>query len=129
MMESTDSNNEVKTWLLARKGSMIDVMIVQKILGESPQQVVWKGQGKVVRCVREGVVLDLNAGGAFWWNRLWRKVGVKHVVPRWIQKPISIPYCDLAVDQDPTTGVEWLVIDAATWKWKRSPEELKKRKA
>jgi len=45
-----------------------------------------------------------------------------HVVPRWIQKPLSVPYGDLRIDLDPISGRKWLVIDAATWK--RSPEEL-----
>lgn len=126
MTESIDSNHEVKTWLLSMMEKMIDVVIIQKSRIEIPQQVLWKGQGKVLRCVLEGVVLDLNAGGASWWSRLWGNVGVKNVVPRWIQKPISIPYCDLTVDGNPTTGAKWLVIDAETWK--RSPEELTVKK-
>ena len=126
MMESTDSNLDVKTWLLSMVGEMIAVVVIQKSQSEIPQQVLWKGQGKVVRCVPEGVVLDLNAGGASWWSRIWGNVSVKNVAPRWIQKPVSVPYCDLAVDCNPTTGAKWLVIDAATWK--RSREELIKRK-
>jgi len=121
-MDSTDLNNEVKTWLISQIGKMIDVMINQKSCDGRSEQVIWKGQGKVLRCVQEGVVLDLNAGGASWWSRFWGNWGVKHVVPRWIQKPLSIPYHDLAIDLDTTTGAKWLVIDAATWK--RSPEEL-----
>ena len=81
--------------------------------------MVWKGTGKVLRCVQEGVVLDLNAGGASWWSRF---LGPLHVVPTWIQKPLSVPYRDLRIDRDPITGTKGLVIDAATWKW--SPDEL-----
>ncbi len=126
MMESTDSSLDVKTWLISMVGEMIAVVIIQKPQVEIPQQVLWKGQGKVLRCVLEGVVLDLNAGEASWWGRLWGNVGVKNVVPRWIQKPVSVPYGDLAVDLNPTTGAKWLVIDAETWK--RSPEELTVKK-
>ena len=86
-MESSPSNNEVKTWLLSMMGKMIDVVIIQKSYAGMPQQVVWKGRGKVLRCVQEGVVLDLNAGGASWWSRFWGNWGVKHVVPRWRVKP------------------------------------------
>ncbi len=68
-MESTDSNNEVKAWLISMMGKMIDVMILQKPGDRISEQVVWKGRGKVLRCVQEGVVLDLNAGGASWWSR------------------------------------------------------------
>ena len=125
-MESTSSNKEVKTWLLSMMGKMIDAVIIQKSHAGMPPQVIWKGQGKVLRCVQEGVVLDLNAGGASWWSRFWGNWGVKHVVPRWIQKPLSIPYHDLAIDLDTTTGAKWLVIDVETWK--RSPEELTKKK-
>ena len=121
-MESTSSNKEVKTWLLSMMGKMIDAVIIQKSHAGMPQQVIWKGQGKVLRCVQEGVVLDLNAGGVSWWSRFWGNWGVKHVVPRWIQKPLSIPYHDLAIDLDTTTGAKWLVVDVETWK--RSPEEL-----
>jgi hypothetical protein len=126
-MESTSSNHEVKTWLLSMMGSMIDVVIIQKALAGMPQQVLWKGKGKVLRCVQEGVVLDLNAGGASWWSRIWGNVGEKNVVPRWIQKPVSVPYGDLAIDLNPTTGAKWLVLDAATWK--RSSEELTEKKS
>ena len=125
-MESTDSNLDVKTWLISMVGEMIAVVIIQKPQAEIPQQVLWKGKGKVLRCLQEGVVLDLNAGGASWWSRLWGNLGVKNVVPRWIQKPISIPYSDLTVECNPTTGAKWLVIDAATWR--RSPEELTEKK-
>ena len=117
-----NSNLDVKTWLLAMVGKMIAVEIIQKALAGIPQQVLWKGQGKVLRCVQEGVVLNLNAGGASWWSWIWGSVGVENVVPRWIQKPVSVPYGDLAVDLNPTTGAKWLVIDAVTWK--RSTEEL-----
>ena len=120
-MESTDLNNEVKAWLISMMGKMIDVAINQKPCDGRSEQVVWKGQGKVLRCVQEGVVLDLNAGGASWWSRFF---GPLHVVPRWIQKPLSVPYRDLRIVPDPITGTKWLVIDAATWK--RSPEELTK---
>ena len=125
-MESIDLNNEVRTWLISMMGKMISVMILQKPCDGGPQQVVWKGQGKVLRCVQEGVVLDLNAGGSSWWSRLWGNLSMKHVVPRWIQKPLSVPYGDLTIDLDPVTETKWLVIDAATWK--RSPEELTKKK-
>jgi len=125
-MESTFSSHEVKTWLLSMVGQIIDVVIMQKALAEIPQEVLWKGKGKVIRCMQEGVVLDLNAVGTSWWSRLWGHVGVQHVVERWIKKPISIPYDDVAIDLNPTTGAKWLVIDAATWK--RSPEELTKKK-
>ncbi len=121
-MESSDSTNEVKAWLISMIGKMIDVMILQKLGDEMLEQVVWKGRGKVVRCVQEGVVLELNAGGASWWSRFWGSWGVKHVVSRWIQQPLSVPYHDLRIDLDPMTRTKWLVIDAATWK--RSPEEL-----
>jgi len=126
MMKSTFSNHEVKAWLISMTGNMIHVMIIQKSGEGQPQQVVWKGQGKVLRCVEAGVVLDLNAGRASWWSRLWGNWSVKHVVPRWIQKPLSVPYRDLTIDLDPITGTKWLVIDAATWK--RSPEELTMKK-
>ncbi len=125
-MDSTDSNNEVKAWLISMTGKMIDIVILQKPCDGRSQQVVWKGQGKVLRCVQEGVVLDLNTGGASWWSRLWGNLSVKHVVPRWVQKPFSVPYRDLSIDLDPITGTRWLVIDADTWK--RSPEELTKKK-
>jgi len=118
-MDSTDLNNEVKTWLISQIGKMIDVMINQKSCDGRSEQVVWKGRGKVLRCVQEGVVLDLNAGGASWWGRF---LGPLHVVPRWIQKPLSVPYRDLRIDLDPITRTKQLVIDAATWR--RSPEEL-----
>ena len=118
-MESTDSNNEVKAWLISMMGKIIDVVILQKPYDGRSEEVVWKGTGKVLRCVQEGVVLDLNAGGASWWSRFLRPL---HVVPRWIQKPLSVPYRDLRIDLDPITGTKWLVIDAATWK--RSTEEL-----
>ncbi len=118
-MDSTDSNNEVKTWLISQIGKMIDVMINQKSCDGRSEQVVWKGRGKVLRCVQEGVVLDLNAGGASWWSRF---LGPLHVVPRWIQKPLSVPYRDLRIDLDSITRTKWLVIDAATWK--RSTKEL-----
>jgi hypothetical protein len=121
-MESSDPNNEVKMWLMSMIGKMIDVMILQKPGGEMLEKVVWKGRGKVLRCVPEGVVLDLNAGGASWWSRFWGNWGVKHVVSRWIQQPLSVPYGDLRIDLDAITRTKWLVIDAATWK--RSPEEL-----
>jgi len=49
-------------------GKMIDVMILQKSVADRLEQVVWKGKGNVLRCVQEGVVLDLNAGGASWWT-------------------------------------------------------------
>jgi len=100
-------------------GKRIDVVIFQKSIADRLEQVVWKGKGKVLRCVQEGVVLDLNAGGASWWSRFW---GPLRVVPRWIQKPLSIPYCDLSIDLDLAKGTKQLVIDADTWK--RSPEEL-----
>ncbi len=118
-MDSTDSNNEVKVWLISKIGKMIDVMINQKSCEGRSEQVVWKGRGKVLRCVPEGVVLDLNAGGASWWSRF---LGPLHVVPRWIQKPLSVPYRDLRIDLDSITRTKWLVIDAATWK--RSTKEL-----
>ena len=79
---------------------MIDVMILQKSIADRLEQVVWKGKGKVLRCVQEGVVLDVNAGGASWWSRFW---GALHVVPRWIQKPVSIPYCDVSIELDTAT--------------------------
>lgn len=126
-MESTDSTNEVKAWLISMIGKMIDVMILQSLGNEMLEQVVWKGRGKVVRCVQEGVVLELNAGGASWWSRFWGSWGVKHVVSRWIQQPLSVPYHDLRIDLDPMTRTKWLVIDGATWK--RSPEELAEGKA
>ena len=126
-MESTDSTNEVKAWLISMIGKMIDVMILQSLGNEMLEQIVWKGRGKVVRCVQEGVVLELNAGGASWWSRFWGSWGVKHVVSRWIQQPLSVPYRDLRIDLDPMTRTKWLVIDGATWK--RSPEELAEGKA
>ncbi len=100
-------------------GQMIDVAINQRPCDGRSEQVVWKGRGKVLRCVPEGVVLDLNAGGASWWSRF---LGPLHVVPRWIQKPLSVPYRDLKIDLDSITRTKWLVIDAATWK--RSTKEL-----
>ena len=82
--------NDVKSWLLEMVGKVIEVKIVQKAAGQMPKQVVWKGPAKVVRCVDAGVVVDLNAGGASWWSRLFGNVGVRNVVPRWLQKPVSI---------------------------------------
>ena len=123
-MGSTDLNNEVKAWLFSMMGKMIDVVILQKSETEESEQVLWRGQGKVLRCVQEGVVLDLNAGAASWWSRLFGTWSVTHVVSRWIQKPISVPYGDLTIGLDPVTGTKQLVIDAATWK--RSPEDLGK---
>jgi hypothetical protein len=127
VMESSSSHHEVKTWLLSMVGKKIDVVIIQKALAGIPQRVLWTGQGRVLRCVQEGVVLDLNAGGASWWSRIWGNLGVQHVAPRWIQKPVSVPYGDLAIGLNPTTGAKWLVMDAATWK--RSPEDLKEKKS
>ena len=118
-MEPTPSHDDVKTWLRSVTGKMIDVKMLQKSVADRLEQVVWEGKGKVLRCVQEGVVLDLHAGGASWWSRFF---GPLHVAPRWIQKPVSIPYCDLTVDVHPSTGTTWLVIDANTWK--RSAEEL-----
>jgi len=118
--------NDVKSWLLEMVGKVIEVKIIQKAAGEMPQQVVWQGPATVVRCVDAGVVVDLNAGGATWWSRLFGNVGVRNVVPRWLQKPVSIPYCDLSIDINLKTGAKCLVIDAATWK--RSPEELTEKK-
>jgi hypothetical protein len=118
-MESPGSNNEVQTWLISQIGKIIDVEINQKSCDGRSEQVVWKGRGKVLRCVQEGVVLELNAGRASWWSKF---LGPLPVVPRWIQKPLSVPYGDLRIDLDPISGRKWLVIDAATWK--RSPEEL-----
>ncbi len=92
MMESTDSHHEVKTWLISMTGKMIAVVILQKSIADRLEQVVWKGQGKVLRCVQAGVVLDLNHGRSSWWNRFW---GPLHVVSRGIQKPLSVPYGDL----------------------------------
>ena len=121
MTESSDSNHEVKVWLLSVVGSMIGVVILQKAEVGHSEQVLWKGQGKVVRCVQEGVVLDLNAGTS-WWSKFLRPWNVTHVAPRWIQKPLSVPYYDLSIDLNSTTGRKQLVIDAVTWK--RSREEL-----
>ncbi len=121
MTESSDSNHEVKVWLLSVVGSIIGVVILQKAEVGHSEQVLWKGQGKVVRCVQEGVVLDLNAGTS-WWSKFLRPWNVTHVAPRWIQKPLSVPYYDLSIDLNSTTGRKQLVIDAVTWK--RSREEL-----
>ena len=121
MTDSIDSNHEVKAWLLSMTGKMIRVLILQKSEAGKSEQMLWKGQGKVVRCVNEGVVLDLNAGTS-WWSKILRPWNVTHVAPRWIPEPLSVPYHDLSINQDPTTGRKQLVIDAATWK--RSPEDL-----
>jgi len=118
-MESPGSNNEVQTWLISQIGKIIDVEINQKSCDGRSEQVVWKGRGKVLRCVQEGVVLELNAGRASWWSKF---LGPLHVVPRWIQKPFSVPYRDLRIILDQKTGTKRLAIDVATWK--RSPEEL-----
>ena len=91
-MESTDSNHEVNTWLISMTGKMIAVGILQKSVDDRLEQVGWKGQGKVLRFVHAGVVLDLNHGRSSWWNRFW---GPLHVVSRGIQKPLSVPYGDL----------------------------------
>ncbi len=125
MTESTNSNDDVKAWLLSMVGKMIGVVILQKAEAGKSEHVLWKGQGKVVRCVQEGTVLDLNAGTS-WWSKFLRPWNVTHVAPRWIQKPISVPYHDLSIGLDSTTGIKQLVIDAATWK--RSPEELTREK-
>jgi len=93
-MESTDSHHEIKTWLISMTGKIIDVVILQKSAADRLEQVVWKGQGKVLRCVQDGVVLDLNHGKSSWWNRFW---GPLHVVSGWIQKPLSVPYGDLTL--------------------------------
>lgn len=122
-MEPTDLNNEVQIWLFSMVGEMIDVVILQKSKAKRAEQVLWKGQGKVLRCVQEGVVLNLNAMGASWWSKLWGTWSVTRVVSRWVQKPISVPYGDLSIDMNHVTGTKQLVIDAKTWK--RSPEELK----
>ena len=119
MMESTSSHHDVKIWLHSMVEKLIAVVIIQKSRAEVPLQVIWRGKGKVVRCVQDGVVLDLKVGGASWWNKFW---GLVHVVSRWIPKPLSVPYVDLAIDLDPITGVKTLVVDAATWK--RSSEEF-----
>ncbi len=121
MTKSTNSIDEVKVWLLSMVGKMIRVLILQKEEAGQSEQVLWKGQGKVVRCVQEGAVLDLNAG-ASWWSKLLRPWNVTHVASRWIQEPLSVPYHDLSIGLDATTGRKQLLIDAATWK--RSPEEL-----
>ncbi len=126
MRESTNSLDEVKAWLLSVVGNMIAVVVLQKAEAGESEQVLWKGQGKVVRCVLEGVVLDLNAGTS-WWSKFLRPWPVTHVAPRWIQKPLSVPYHDLSIDRDPTTGKKQLVVDAATWK--RSPQELTREKS
>ena len=87
MMDSTDQNHEVKTGLISMTGMMIHVVILQQSVADRPEQILWKG--KVLRCVHEGVVLDLHAEGAPGWRRF---LGLLHVVCHWIQKPISIPY-------------------------------------
>ncbi len=115
--------NEVKAWLISMVGQMLDVVILRKSTEGMSEQVVWEGQGKVLRCVQEGVVLDLNAGGASWWSRFFPPW---HVAPRWIKKPFSVPYRDLAIEDNPTTGAKRLVIDAETWR--RSPSELVQKK-
>lgn len=122
-MESIDSNEEVKTWLVSMVKKIIDVVILQKSDDEMSEQVVWKGKGKVLRCVQEGVVLDLNVEGTSWWSRFFRPW---HVAPRWTQKPLSVPYGDLRIDVDSETRKKWLVVDAATWK--RTSEELTQRR-
>ncbi len=119
---ATRDDIDVKSWLLARVKQIIDVCIIQKTRDEEPERVIWKGQGTVIRCVREGVVLALRRDGETWWSRLWRDVFVRHVVPRSSQQSLSVPYEDLSVNRDSTTGAECLVIDAATWQ--RSPQEL-----
>jgi len=122
MMNSTDSTNDVKAWLLSMVGKMIEVLILQKAEAGRSEQMVWKGRGKVLRCVLDGAVLDLNSGGRSWWSRFFKNWHVTHVAPLWIKKPVSIPYFDLSIHRDSTTGEKQLVIDAATWS--RSPEEL-----
>ena len=81
-MEAMSEKNDVKTWLLSRLGKMVDVVIIKKPSEEKPSETIWKGKGKVLRCVQQGVVLDLNASGASWWSRLWGNISVKNVVPR-----------------------------------------------
>ena len=118
-MDTINPHEEVRVWLLSMIGHMIAVMILQKAETDRSEQVLWQGQGKVLRCVQEGAVLDLNAGGATWLSRFWKP---RTVAPLWIKKPLSVPYRDLWIDREPKTGEKRLVIDAVTWK--RSPEEL-----
>ena len=118
--------DEVKTWLLSIVGKIIDMMILQKAEAGESEHVLWKGSGRVLRCVQDGAVLDLNGGGASWWSKFFRPWPVTHVAPRWIQKPLSVPYCDLSIGLDSTTGRKRLVINAATWS--RSPGELTNKK-
>ncbi len=124
-MEPSVSSLDVKTWLLERVGKLIDANITRQSTDARPSQIIWKGCAKVVRCVDVGVVLALKAGGGSWWNRIFGNVTVKNVAPRWLQKPVSIPYDDLSIAIDPTTGGRCLIIDAATFQ--RSPEDLMKQ--
>ena len=117
----------VKAWLTARVGKTIAAMVVHKEVPNQAEHIEWRGKAKVLRCVEQGVVLELHGGpsttsfgGVF---HFFRNIFLKHVVSPWPRGRISIPYEDLQVVWDPHTGEQWLSIDAATWK--RAPEELR----
>lgn len=126
-MSETQGNIElVKDWLLARINKVIRIAIVQRTDEDPKGMAIWEGQGKVLRCTKPGVVLELMGGNSrSWLTRIlhvFRLPGMKHVVKPWEQRRLSVPYVDLSLDVHPGTGETWLLIDAETWK--RSPEEL-----
>lgn len=121
-----DEFGGVKAWLMSMVGKTIAARVVQKASRTQSEHILWRGKAKVLRCVEQGVVLELGrglstnwAGGVF---HFVRNIFLKHVVSPWQGGRISIPYKDLQVEQDPHTGEEWLIIDSATWS--RAPEEL-----
>ncbi len=127
MSHSQADVETVKDWLLARINQVIHIAIVQRTGECSPGRTFWKGEGKVVRCTKPGVVLELQGGHSpSWWSRIFhvfRYLGPNHVVGPWEERRLSVPYRDLSLEKVPTTGETWLLIDAATWV--RTPEDLK----
>jgi len=130
MSEAQDVNDQAKTWLLSKVGKIIDVVILQRGSGGHQGKVFWEGQGKVLRCAKPGVVLELQMGESQSWVKrvlhFFPNLGRKYVVRPWEQKRLSVPYADLAIEVNPTTGGTRLIIDAATWR--RSPTELRQGK-
>jgi len=120
------NSGQVKAWLIAMIGKTIAVSVVQKASNREEKQVLWMGKAKVLRCVEQGVVLELRTGqSTTWFGRVFyffRNIALKHVVSPWERGRVSIPYQDMEVEQDPHTGEKRLIIDSVTWN--RSPEEL-----
>ena len=121
-----DDSGRVKAWLMARVGKTIAARVVQKASRIQSEQVLWRGKAKVLRCVEQGVVLELGSGLSTTWGgsvfHFVRNIFIRHVVSPWQGGRLSIPYKDLQVEQDSHTGEKCLIIDAATWN--RAPTEL-----